>query len=97
MVLTRSPRLIEKEKIPGLVFPDGDVLSVNSDKMQRIRDLHNAHELGDLAQYKVKILFEDESGPKKVETTVWKTTDRDVVLKYGIRIPIHRVCRVYFP
>ena len=89
--------LIEKENIPNLNFPEDDVLVPKTDRDKRMRDLSNANELGDLAQYKVKILFEDASGPKKVETTIWKTTDKDVVLKFGIRIPIHRVVKVYFP
>jgi len=97
MQINISPRFIEKENIPGLSFPKEDVLFVNSEKDKRMKDLMNANELGDLAQYKVKILFEDVIGPMKVETTVWKMTSKDVVLKYGITIPIRRVARVYFP
>ena len=97
MLATHSPRLIEKENIPSLDFPKGDVLTGGTNKSRRLKDLLNANELGDLAQYKVKILFEDISGLKKVETTVWKTTEKFVVLKYGIKIPIHRVSRIYFP
>ena len=97
MQIQSSPRFIEKEAIPNLSFPNGDVLMLMSDKNRRLKDLLNANELGDLAQYKVKILFEDKTGPKKVETTIWKTTSKDVVLKYGITIPIHRIARVFFP
>ena len=97
MQTTSSPRVVEKETIPNLNFPKEDVLSVSSERNQRLKDLRNANELGDLAQYKVKILFEDNSGQKKVETTIWKTTDKEVTLKYGITIPIHRVVKVYFP
>ena len=97
MQIAHSPIIIEKENIPGLRFPEEDVLMVETEKQKRLLDIKNANELGDLAQYKVKILFEDVSGLKKVETTIWKTTEKDVVLKYGIRIPIHRVSRVYFP
>ncbi|HAW52090.1 MAG TPA: hypothetical protein DCX54_07165 [Flavobacteriales bacterium] len=92
-----TPRLIEKENITGLRFPEEDVLSSSAERENRIKDLKNARELGDLAQYKVKILFVDDSGPKKVETTVWNTTQEEVVLKYGIAIPIRRVSKVMFP
>lgn len=92
-----APKSIEKENIANLSFPDEDVLSSQTERKNRIKDLKNANELGDLAQYKVKILFEDDSGPKKVETTVWDTTIEKVVLKYGIVIPIRRVSRVLFP
>jgi hypothetical protein len=97
MIATLTPHVIEKENIPGLNFPESDVLKSDAEREKRKKDLLNANELGDLAQYKVKILFEDSFGPKKVETTVWRTTETDVILKYGIRIPIHRVNKVYFP
>jgi len=97
MNLVFTPKLIEKENIANLSFPEEDVLSSNRERENRIKDLKNARELGDLAQYKVKILFQDASGPKKVETTVWNTTSEEVVLKYGIAIPIRRVFRVMFP
>ena len=92
-----TPKLIEKENIANLSFPEDDVLSSSVDRTNRIIDLKNANELGDLAQYKVKILFEDDSGPKKVETTVWSTNQNDVVLKFGVAIPIRRISRIMFP
>lgn len=92
-----APKLIDKENITNLSFPNDDVLSTSSDRVNRIKDLRNANELGDLAQYKVKILFADDTGPKKVETTVWNTTKEGVVLKYGIEIPIRRISKVVFP
>lgn len=97
MVSTQTPRLIEKEKIPNLSFPKEELLKNKTERTRRFQDLINANELGDLTQYKVKILFEDNTGPKKVETTVWKTTEKDVVLKYGIKIPLHRISKVFFP
>ena len=92
-----TPKLVEKENIANLIFPEEDVLSSSRERANRVKDLKNANELGDLAQYKVKILFEDDSGPKKVETTVWNTTRQEVLLKYGVVIPIRRVSRVMFP
>ncbi len=97
MNIAFTPKLIEKENIVNLSFPEEDVLSSNAERASRIKDLKNANELGDLAQYKVKIVFEDDSGLKKVETTVWNTTREEVVLKYGVAIPIRRVSRVMFP
>lgn len=95
--ITHSPHLIDKEKVAQLAFPEEDVLSSANDQKKRWNDLRNAHELGDLAQYKVKITFEDVEGAKVVETTVWDLTSKDVVLKYGVTVPVHRVVRVIFP
>jgi hypothetical protein len=40
---------------------------------------------------KIRIYFEDDSSCKVVETTVWGVTDKRVILKQGVVIPIHRV------
>ena len=50
MEIAHQARLIEKENIPGLSFPEEDVLSVKTEQQQRLKDLLNANELGDLAQ-----------------------------------------------
>ncbi|MEQ8324796.1 MAG: hypothetical protein RIC15_05770 [Vicingaceae bacterium] len=97
MQVLHGPVLIEKENIANLDFPKSDVLENPKEKKERLRDLKNANELGDLAQYKVKILFKDSHGMKKVETTVWNATADNVVLKYGITIPVRRVSKVVFP
>lgn len=94
--ITDHPTLVEKEKIGRLVFPDSDVLSNDKERIRRMADLKRANELGDFAQYKVVIYFEDNVGVKKVETTVWKVTAESIQLKYGIKIPVSRIQKVVF-
>lgn len=85
---------IEKENIRGLKFPDDDVLSSKDDKKIRNADLERALKLGNIEHNKIKIVFEDDEGPKHVETTVWGVTDSRVILKQGILIPIHRIYEI---
>lgn len=85
---------IEKEMISGLKFPDNDVLTDKEAIEQRTSDLTRALSLGNLEQTKIKIYFEDSNSCKEVETTVWGVTDKRVILKQGIVIPIHRVHRL---
>jgi uncharacterized protein (UPF0248 family) len=47
--------------------------------------------LGNNHKHKVKIVFEDDECVKEVETTVWGFTDKRVLLKRGLVIPIHRI------
>ena len=96
-VVTNAPLLIDKEKIPELSFPHEEVLSAPNQISKRLIDLKSAHELGDMAQYKVRILFADTTGKKRVETTIWDLTKKEVILKYGVKIPICRIYRVAFP
>lgn len=82
---------IEKEHISTLKFPNNEVLEDEEKKNDRISDLNRALSLGNLEQTKIKIYFEDDQSCKVVETTVWGVTDKRVILKQGVVIPINRV------
>jgi hypothetical protein len=82
---------IEKENISSLRFPNSEVLEDVEKRIDRITDLNRALSLGNLEQTKIKIYFEDDQSFKMVETTVWGVTDKRVILKQGVVIPINRV------
>jgi len=82
---------IEKEKMIGLWFPEWEVLQTESKRRERAEALHRATHLGNLEKQKVHIYFEDEGGIKKVHTTIWAITERKIILKAGLSIPIHRI------
>jgi uncharacterized protein (UPF0248 family) len=88
---TDIPVIIEKESVAGLKFPEDDVLTLKDDIKIRNSNLERAMKLGNLEHGKIKIIFEDSTGLKQVETTVWGVTDKRVILKQGLVIPIHRV------
>jgi hypothetical protein len=88
---TSSATPIEKEKITGLKFPEVDVLENRDEIKSRTVNLERALKLGNLEHNKIKIVFEDTEGVKQVETTVWGVTDKRVILKKGVVIPIHRI------
>ncbi|MDD5150524.1 MAG: hypothetical protein PHC28_08585 [Flavobacterium sp.] len=82
---------IEKESIQSLKFPNNEVLQDNFAINQRKTDLHRAQSLGNLERSKTRIYFEDNQSKKMVETTVWAVTDKSVILKKGVGIPINRI------
>ncbi len=87
---------IEKEKIEGLRFPQTEVL-VDKDKIaERTENLKRALVLGNMEHGKARIYFEDDTSQKVVETTVWGVTDKRIILKHGVVIPIHRVHQIKF-
>lgn len=88
---TDIPISINKESIPELKFPTDEVLGSAEDVKSRNEDLDRALKLGNLERNKIRIVFEDANGVKQVETTVWGITDKRVILKQGIVIPIHRI------
>ncbi|MFL5754638.1 MAG: hypothetical protein ACJ76F_14590 [Bacteroidia bacterium] len=89
-------QLIDKEAVAGLHFPEQDVLPSKEAIREREAELHRALTLGNLERTKIKIYFEDDAGLKVVDTTVWGLTDKRVILKQGLVIPIHRVHRLKF-
>jgi hypothetical protein len=93
---TSNYQLIDKEAIAELKFPESDVLSANDAQKERIADLNRALSLGNLEQHKIKIYFEDNVSHKVVNTTIWGLTDKRVILKKGVVIPINRVHKVKF-
>lgn len=84
-------KIIEKEAIEKLHFPETDVLDDKEEIMQRNSELDRALTLGNLEHEKIKIFFEDDESKKVVETTIWAVTDKRVILKQGVVIPINRI------
>ena len=82
---------IEKEEIENLKFPSTEVLLDIEKRKERLAELDKALTLGNREHSKIRIYFEDDSSCKVVETTVWGITDKRVILKQGVVIPIHRV------
>lgn len=85
---------IEKEMISGLKFPENEVLSDKEAITDRLTELNRALTLGNLDHTKIRIYFEDDQSCKVVETTVWGVTDKRVILKQGVVIPINRIHKI---
>lgn len=86
--------LIEKETIPHLQFKHHEVLEDRNAQKCREQDLYRAMLLGNGYKGKVKIIFESLTGLNMVDTTIWATTDKNVVLKGGMLIPISAIIEV---
>jgi hypothetical protein len=90
-MVTTGFQEIEKETIGELKFPSTEVLTEYEHIYERQSDLNRALALGNLEHSKIRIYFEDNDSRKVVETTVWGVTDKRVILKQGIGIPISRI------
>lgn len=87
---------IEKESIEGLRFPAEEV-HLNAESRAQLRhELDMASTLGNLEKHKVRIVFEDGEGKKAVITTIWGVTEKNVILKGGRSIPVHRIHSISF-
>ena len=92
--MTATFEKIDKENIEILKFPKEEVLLDKELIKDRESELNRALALGNLEHTKIKIYFEDDKSRKLVETTVWGVTDKRVILKQGVVIPINRVHKI---
>lgn len=88
--------LVEKESIVEFSFPQGDLLGTEEKRDERQARIEKGMHLGNASKGKVKIIFEDVDGLKKVETTIWGFTDKNVILKRTTIIPIRCIHEVKF-
>ena len=84
-------QLVEKETVGELVFPFDEILTSDSEILNRKLSIDRAISLGNLEHHKVKIIFSDSIWVKKVDTTIWAVTDKAIVLKQNTVVPIHRI------
>jgi hypothetical protein len=91
MTTTTKFEPIEKEMIGDLRFPQIEVLLDKEKIQERESNLKRALTLGNLERTKTRIFFEDAQTCRVVETTVWGVTDKRIILKHGVVIPICRV------
>ena len=92
--MTELFQLIEKEDVNALRFPKNDVLENDDLINDRDTRLKRALSLGNMEHIKAKIYFEDDQCKKKVETTIWGVTDKRIILKKGVVIPISRIHKI---
>lgn len=85
---------VEKEQVADLHFSGEEILRRSSDREMRRQGIDRAISLGNLEHYKVKIYFADDEGEKVVHTTIWGVTDRSILLKQNVVIPIHRIIKL---
>ena len=92
-MVTTSPPLvrIQKELISSLRFPKQEILNLPEHVAMRATKLKKAAKLGNLEKHKVQIDFQDDTGLKRVETTIWSITEKFVILKSNMSIPRNRI------
>jgi len=93
-MLAPDTTIIAKELIAGLRFPKQPVAIPEEQRKAIHAKLLHATKLGNTEHGKCRITFHDDEGMKAVETTIWTYDQDNIVLKYGMVIPIARVVSV---
>jgi hypothetical protein len=89
---TTTPEIIEKELIGSLSFHDDKVVVKQHPELRK--QIENATRLGNAEHGKVSIIFHDDQGLKRVDTTIWANGAKFICLKGGVWIPISRILEI---
>ncbi|MEY3236691.1 MAG: hypothetical protein RI883_792 [Bacteroidota bacterium] len=91
MQAVMKPELIEKELISALSFTDKQNVKQHPELLTQIE---RATILGNSHRSKVSIIFQDDSGLKRVDTTIWAAGTKFICLKGGVWIPIAKILEI---
>jgi hypothetical protein len=91
-----NAQLINKELISNCNFPPTDIHQTKDEIVILKHKLEQAAKLGNIEKQKCKLYFQDNEGVKLVETTVWAACEKNIVIKYGICIPIRRIIDIEY-
>lgn len=93
---TKKTVFFAKEDIGKLTFAKEDVLLNDKEQQnERLQGLTRAMYLGK-DKIKVRILFRDAIGEKMVETTIWGISEKHIILKGAIILPIKCAKKIIF-
>lgn len=87
-------KTIEKEQLKYCAFRKPVYKHSDFEIRERNRRLYLAMLMGNNFHSKVKIIFNTLEGYKEVLTTVWATTEKFILLKGGLFIPIESIAHV---
>ncbi|MCT4560279.1 MAG: hypothetical protein N4A41_02790 [Crocinitomicaceae bacterium] len=83
-----APVLVEKEEIANMTFNKPADIYPQADLTRKISD---AMLLGNSYHTKVSIVFFDDEGLKRVNTTIWASGNKYLCLKGGLWLPVDHV------
>ncbi|MEX0813508.1 MAG: hypothetical protein WD048_14915 [Chitinophagales bacterium] len=86
---------IEKEQVKELEFFKENTQRNKIERKKIHNLLYMGMLLGNSYRHKVKIIFESMDGRKMVETTIWATTENNVILKGGTTIPVSAIVDIH--
>jgi hypothetical protein len=88
-----EPEVIEKELVRDLTFRQPREIRQNPDLQ---RQLAEATRLGNGYHTKVGIVFYDDLGLKRINTTIWAAGANYICLKGGMWLPINHIVEIKF-
>lgn len=83
-----NAEVISRDQIRGLNCSQDDVLKLETEKVTRRHAIHHALKQSKGFFTKASITFETAQGLKQVDSVIWASTEKYIVLQGGITLPI---------
>ena len=90
-----AARKINQEELLKVVFKKGGQMYIQESIKSRDQKLYMAMLMGNNHYENVRILFNTEDGEKELVSRIWARTDKYIVLKGGMFIPIGSVIDIF--
>lgn len=84
----------EKRRSKVLTFPKENILEQGIKQVNRSLELKRDFFLDNSGRDTVKIFFTDHTGLREIETTCWTLTNKAIVLRQAITIPLAKIVAV---
>jgi|GEM_PF-2239180 len=85
---------IAEEAVAFLHFPKQEVLRLRQELKERTDFLLYLMNQLNVRILQVRILFEDIAGAKKIDATLTKVLENELIIHPDMRIPIHRIKQI---
>jgi len=90
-----AARKIDKQELLKVVFKNEETMYIQEQVKSRDQKLYMAMLMGNHYYDNVRILFDTEEGEREITSRIWARTDKFVVLKGGMFIPIGAVIDIF--
>lgn len=94
MNATKRIRKVDKDQLKECAFEKPVVAHSDYELAERNRRLYLAMLMGNNFESKVKIVFNTAEGYCEIQTVIWATTEKYVLLKGGSCIPLEAISKV---
>lgn len=86
---------IDKYSLDQVSYAKREVIDDQEEREDRLREIHRGMRLGNTHKLPTRIMFETEDGDiKETEATIWAVTEKRVLLKNDLSIPIRCIFSV---
>jgi hypothetical protein len=95
-ILEKNTVTVNLEEVISLHFPTDDVFFSKEEQQNRLKQVEGLMTTENVMEQPMKIMFQDIEGMKCICTTICGLSEKEVVLKNKVRIPMQRILKIEY-